>query len=132
MTLGPVTVLAIALHVGLSTLAQTDDEKKAAEPAKESPKAEASAAQQAPAMAERPAGVVGSILAVVPEADTLVVNMPLGNRVVTVGGWMTPKTKIIREGRAVKLDSLEAGGRGRVTFHSIPTGDNFSMVEVLK
>ena len=57
---------------------------------------------------------------------TLVVNVPLGNRVLTVGGWITPKTKIIREGKAVKLASLKAGERVRISFQRIPTGDKLT------
>jgi hypothetical protein len=107
------------------------EEKKAATPPEEK-KAEAPAEMKEPAKAEKPAGLVGTVVAAETQAGTLVVNVPLGKHVLTVGGWVTAKTKIIREGKAVKLDSLKAGDRVRVTFHRIPTGDNFTSVELLE
>jgi sRNA-binding protein len=132
---------ALALLVAAPTSrALAGEEKKAAEPAKEEQKAEPAAEEkkaepakeEKKAEAEKPAGMVGKIVAVSPQVETLVVDIPQGKDVLTVGGWVTPKTKITREGKAVKLDSLKAGERVRVTFHRIPTGDNFTTVEVLK
>jgi nucleoid-associated protein YgaU len=111
--------------------AEPAQEEKKAEPAMEEKKAEP-AKEEKKAEAEKPAGMVGKIVAVAAQVETLVVDIPLGKDVLTVGGWVTPKTKITREGKAVKLDSLKAGERVRVTFHRIPTGDNFTSVEVLK
>jgi hypothetical protein len=104
-------------------------------PAKEEKKAEApaetKAAPEKPAAAEKPGGLVGTVIAVVPASRTLVVDVPLGKEVLRVGAEVTDKTKLTAAGKAVSLDRLKAGDRVRINFRRVATGDEAISVEVL-
>jgi len=115
-----------ALPVSLALAGEA--EKKEPAPAKEEKKA---AAPEKPAV-EKPAGLVGTVIAVVPASRTLVVDVPLEKEVLRVGAEVTETTKITAAGRAVTLDRLNAGDRVRINFRRIATGDEAISVEVLR
>jgi hypothetical protein len=86
----------------------------------------------APASAEKPAGLVGTIVAVVPASRTLVVDVPLGKEVLRIGAEVTDKTKITAAGKAVSLDRVNVGDRVRISFRRIEAGDEAISIEVLR
>ena len=92
----------------------------------------AEAPPEKPAAAEKPAGLVGTVIAVVPASRTLVVDVPLGKEVLRVGAEATDKTKLTAAGKAVSLDRLKAGDRVRIEFRRVATGDEAIAVEVLR
>lgn len=104
--------------------APAEEEKKAGAPA------ETKAAPEKPAV-EKPTGLVGTIIAVNPASQTLVVDIPLGKEVLRVGAEVTGKTKITAGGKPVSLDRLKAGDRVRINFRRVATGDEAISVEVL-
>jgi hypothetical protein len=125
-------VLGLALVLTALPLARGLDgeaEKKEAAPATEEKKAATPA--EKPVAAEKPAGLVGHIVAVVPESRTLVVDVPLGKDVLRIGAEVTGKTKITAEGKAVSLESLKLGARVRINYRRAATGDEAISVEVL-
>jgi hypothetical protein len=130
------SLVALLALLPLSTGLAGEAEKKEPAPAKEEKKAaapaETKAAPEKPAAAEKPAGLVGSIVAVVLATRTLVVDVPLGKEVLRVGAEVTPKTKITAAGAPVSLDSLEPGARVRINFRRVADGDEAISVEVLR
>lgn len=78
------------------------------------------------------AGLVGTVVAVVPESQTLVVDVPLERDVLRVGAWVTDETRIEARGVPVSLDSLEPGARVRIDVRRIPTGNEAISVVVLR
>lgn len=99
----------------------------------EAEKAEApSAAKEAPAAAEKPAGLVGTVVAAVSASRTLVVDVPLGKEVLRVGAEITEKTKITAAGKSASFESLKPGARVRINFRRVETGDEALSVEVLQ
>ena len=77
-------------------------------------------------------GLVGTVVAVVPESQTLVVDVPLERDVLRVGAWVTDETRIEARGVPVSLDSLEPGARVRIDVRRIPTGNEAISVVVLR
>ena len=120
------SLLALLVALPLSTGLAGEAEKKEPAPA------ETKAAPEKRAAAEKPAGLVGSIVAVVLATRTLVVDVPLGKEVLRVGAEVTPKTKITAAGAPVSLDSLEPGARVRINFRRVADGDEAISVEVLR
>ncbi len=82
--------------------------------------------------AEKVTGLVGTVVAVVPTSQTLVVDVPLGNDVLRIGADVTDKTKIQAGGQTVTLDKLEEGARVRIAFRRVEDGDEATSVEVLQ
>jgi hypothetical protein len=125
-------VLGLALVLTALPLARGLDgeaEKKEAAPATEEKKEVA--APEEPT-AEKPAGLVGNIVAVVPESWTLVVDVPLGKATLRIGAALTDKTKITAAGKAGSLESLKPGARVRIHFRRVATGDEAISVDVLR
>ena len=84
--------------------------------------------------AEAPAertGLVGTIIAVVPESRTVVVDVPLEQSVLRVGAELTEKTRIVAGGAPAAFEALKAGARVRLAIRRIPTGTEATLVEVL-
>jgi len=106
-------------------------EKKKAEPAKEEKKTEAPAEKKEAAKAEKPAGLVGTIVAVLPENNTLVVDVPLGKEYLRVGGMVTGKTRITIGGKKAALENLTWGQKVRINFRRVETGTELLSVEAL-
>ncbi len=116
-----------------------DAEKKGPTPAMEEKKAEApveTKAAPAPAeklaVAEKPAGLVGRVVAVVPESRTLIVDVPRGKKALRIGATVTTKTKLEAAGKATSLERLKPGTRVRIRFHRVGTGDEAISVKVLR
>jgi len=133
------TVLGLGLFLvalPLSTALAGEAEKKEPAPAKEEKKAgapaETKAAPEKPAAAEKPAGLVGKIVAVVPASRTLVVDVPLGKEMLRIGAEVTDKTKIRAAGKSASFESLKAGARVRIDFRRVATGDEAISVDVLR
>ena len=133
------TVLGLGIFLATLPLAPAlagEAEKKEPAPAKEEKKAgapaEAKAAPEKPAAAEKPAGLVGTLVAVVPASRTLVVDVPLGKEMLRIGAEVTKETKITAAGAAVSFDSLKVGARVRINFRKVATGDEALSVEVLR
>lgn len=78
------------------------------------------------------ATLVGTIVAVVSESRTLVVDIPLGADVLRVGAAVTPQTKLEVNGDPAAFEDLEAGSRVRLTFRRIATGNEAVAVEVMR
>jgi len=133
------TVLGLVLFLfalPLSTGLAGEAEKKEVSPTKEektgAAPAEAKAAPPKPVAAEKPAGLVGNIVAVSLATRTVVVDVPLGKDVLRVGADVTSKTKITAAGAPVSLDSLQVGARVRINFRRVAHGDEAISVEVLR
>lgn len=121
-----VFLTALPLSRGLAGEA----EKKEPAPATEEKKA--ATTPEKPAAAEKPAGLVGTIVAVVPDSRTLVVDVRLGKHTLRIGAEVTGKTKITAEGKAVSLESLKIGARVRINYRRVATGDEAISVDVLR
>ncbi len=93
---------------------------------------EAPAAPEKPAAAKKPAGLVGTVVAVVPGSRTLVVDVPRGKDVLRIGAAVTERTKIRAGAAPASFDSLKEGDRVRIQFRRVATGDEATMVEVLR
>jgi hypothetical protein len=129
--------LALLLIAAPLSLGEAGEpEKKEPAPAKEEKKAGAPAATKAvpekPAAAEKPAGLVGTVLHVTPESRTLVVDVPLGKDVLRIGVTVADQTKIEAAGKAAPFESLKPGARVRITFRRVATGDEAISVEILR
>jgi hypothetical protein len=77
-------------------------------------------------------GLVGTIIAVVPESRTVVVDVPLDRGVLRVGAELTGKTRIVAGGAPASFEALKAGARVRLAIRRIPTGTEATLVEVLR
>ena len=135
-----VVVVGAMVALGPVSPLQAGEEKKAAVPAKEEKKAEAPAAEkkaEAPAekkeaaKAEQPAGLVGTVVAVLPESNTLVVDVPHGKDYLRVGGVVTGKTRITIGGQKAALENLTWGQKVRINFRRVETGTELLSVEAL-
>jgi hypothetical protein len=91
----------------------------------------APAGKQAAETAEKPASLVGTVVAVESASQMLVVDVPLGKEVLRVGAFVTPSTKIEAGGKSVSLESLQEGARVRLNFRRIATGDQALAVDTL-
>lgn len=85
-----------------------------------------------PAAAEKPAGLVGTIVAFAPESRTLVVDVPLGKDVLRIGALVTNKTRIEAAGAATTIERLKAGVPVRINFRRVADGDEAISVEILR
>ncbi len=138
-----VRLLSVALAVLLAAIPFAsvwagEAEKKAPAPAAEQKKAEppketkeAPAKPEKPA-AEKPAGLVGTIVAFAPESRTLVVDVPLGKDVLRIGALVTTKTRIEAAGAAAGIERLKAGVPVRINFRRVADGDEAISVEILR
>jgi hypothetical protein len=126
-------LVVVGVMVALAPVSslQAGEEKKAAEPAKEEKKAEAPAEKKEPAKAEKPAGLVGTIVAVLPENNTLVVDVPHGKDYLRVGGAVTSKTRITIMGKKAALENLTWGQKVRINIRRVETGTELLSVEAL-
>jgi hypothetical protein len=74
---------------------------------------------------------MGTIVAVVPESRTLVVDVPLGTEVLRIGTEVTERTKITAGGAPTSLESLTQGAEVRLQYYRVESGDEATSVEVL-
>lgn len=89
-------------------------------------------AAEKPAVTKRPAGLTGTIVAVVPQSRTLVVDVPRGKDVLRIGAEVTNRTQIRVRGKKAPLGALQEGERVRLNFRRIATGDQALSVDVLR
>ncbi|HEX9900512.1 MAG TPA: hypothetical protein VGC81_14915 [Candidatus Methylomirabilis sp.] len=75
--------------------------------------------------------LVGTIVAVVPESQTILVDVRVSADVLRVGAVVTPQTKIEANGNPAAFEDLEAGSRVRLTFRRIATGNEAISVQIL-
>ncbi len=124
------TVAGEAEQKASAAPAKTEQKEAAPQETKESPAAPA--APEKPAAARKPAGLVGAVVAAVPDSRTLVVDVPLGKDVLRVGAAVTGKTKITMNGAPASFDSLKEGGRVRIQFRRVAEGDEATRIEILR
>lgn len=74
---------------------------------------------------------MGTIIAVVPESRTVVVDVPLEEGILRVGAELTDRTRILAGGDPASFDRLEPGARVRLDVRRVPTGTEATRVEVL-
>jgi hypothetical protein len=82
--------------------------------------------------AERPAGLVGTIAAIVPGSRTVVVDVPLATEILRLGAEVTKETEILMAGAPASFEDLEKGARVRVDVRRMTTGDEAVSVEILE
>jgi hypothetical protein len=75
--------------------------------------------------------LVGTIVAVVLERRTLVVDVPLGQDTLRVAAWVTDRTTVTQAGTPTTLDKLAPGARVRIAVRRLPGGNEAVAVEVL-
>jgi hypothetical protein len=83
-------------------------------------------------LAAAPTVLVGTLIAVVPDSRTIVVDVPLEKGVLRLGAIATDTARIAAEGKPVALDALAPGARVRIEFRRTPTGDEATAIEVLQ
>ncbi len=136
------TLLVATLPAAVGLAGEADKKEPAPAPAETKPPAdmpkeplkstETPAAPEKPAAAKKPTGLVGTVVAVVPESRTVVVDVPRGKAVLRVGAAVTEKTKIMAQGAPVSLEGLKEGARVRIQFRRVATGDEATRVEILR
>jgi hypothetical protein len=76
--------------------------------------------------------LVGTIVAIVPESQTILVDVRVSADVLRVGAAVTPQTKIEAHGNPAAFEDLEAGSRVRLTFRRTRTGNEAVSVHILR
>ncbi len=128
--------LPLLLIGGTPAIGLSAQGEQASTPAKEAPATpeatkaptgqEASKAPEAspkPAAAKQPAGMVGKVIAITPQSDTIVVDVPEGKETLRIGAEVTDRTKIMVNGKKASLQDLKNGERVRISYHRTPAGD---------
>lgn len=80
----------------------------------------------------RPASFVGTIITVVPESHTLIVDVPLGADTLRIGAKVTPSTRITAAGEPISFESLVVGSLVRLQFRRVTTGNEAIAVDILR
>jgi hypothetical protein len=96
-----------------------------AQPAQAPPSPMAKPAQtpQAPmAKPAEPAGLSGKITAIDMAANTVVVDVPMGKQMFTVGGPLAPMAKLTKAGKPAKLSDFKQGDHVKVSYKSTAKG----------
>lgn|SRR5574341_2074001 len=75
--------------------------------------------------------LVGTIVAIVPESQTILVDVRMSADVLRVGAAVTLQTKIEANGSPAAFEDLEAGSRVRLTLRRIATGNEAVSVHIL-
>jgi hypothetical protein len=75
--------------------------------------------------------LVGTITAVAPGSQTVVVDVPLKDTTITVGATGVPETRITEHGKASSFEQLQPGAKVRVTFRRASDGDQLLALDVL-
>jgi hypothetical protein len=78
------------------------------------------------------AGLVGAIVAFIPESQTLVVDVPLSADVLRIGARLTSATRITAAGKPASSESLKVGSWVRLDFRRVADGNEALSVEVLR
>jgi hypothetical protein len=74
---------------------------------------------------------VGTILMVLPETQTLVVDVPISADILRVRARITEQTRIERDGSPATIESLQSGVRVRLLFRRLGAGNEAIAVEIL-
>ena len=107
--------------------------EQAAEPAKEAPEAAKTPEKtERPVAAKKPAGLVGTVVAVTPGSKTLVVDVPQGKATLRIGAEVTDRTRIREGSKKASLAELKEGERVRINFRRVATGDEALSVDILR
>jgi ATP-dependent 26S proteasome regulatory subunit len=92
----------------------------------------ASKPAEKPAETKKPAGLVGTVVAVTPASRAVVVDVPLGKQVLRIGAEVTDRTKIREGSKKASLADLKEGERVRINFRRVATGDEALSVDILR
>ena len=76
--------------------------------------------------------LVGTIVAVVPESQTILVDVRVSADLLWVAAVVTPRTRIEATGAPASFEDLQPGNRVRLNFRRITTGNEALSVEVLR
>jgi hypothetical protein len=76
--------------------------------------------------------LVGQLTHVEPQSDTVVVEVPIADKLVTVGAWGIEGTTLTSGGQSIAFEDLEPGSRVRITFRRVADGDELLSLEVLR
>jgi hypothetical protein len=76
--------------------------------------------------------LVGDLAHVEPQSRTVVVEVPLAERLVTVGAWGVADTTLTARGRSIDFPDLQPGSRVRITVRRVADGDELLSLEVLQ
>jgi RNA polymerase-binding transcription factor DksA len=76
--------------------------------------------------------MVGTVMAVVPNSRTIVVDVPLEKGMLRLGAIVPETARITADGKPVTLNSLAKGSQVRIEFRETPTGDEATAIEVLQ
>ena len=76
--------------------------------------------------------LVGTIVAIVPESRTILVDVAVGADFLWVAAVVTPRTRIEATGAPASFEDLQPGNRVRLNFRRITTGNEALSVEVLR
>lgn len=113
--------------------AKAEKAEKTEEATKQTTEAtKASKAAEKPAETKKPAGLVGTLVAVTPASRTVVVDVPLGKQVLRIGAEVTDRTKIREGSKKASLADLKEGERVRINFRRVATGDEALSVDILR
>ena len=76
--------------------------------------------------------LVGTIVAIVPESRTILVDVRVSADLLWVAAVVTPRTRIEATGAPASFEDLQPGNRVRLNFRRITTGNEALSVEVLR
>jgi len=114
------------------TPAKAEKAEKTEEATKETTETtKASKAAEKPAETKKPAGLVGTVVAVTTGSKTLVVDVPHGKATLRIGAEVTDRTRIREGSKKASLAELKEGERVRINFRRVATGDEALSVDIL-
>jgi hypothetical protein len=76
--------------------------------------------------------LVGDLAHVEPQSQTVVVEVPIEEQVVTVGAWGVADTTLTSRGQSIGFADLQPGSRVRITVRRVTHGDELLSLEVLQ
>ena len=76
--------------------------------------------------------LVGTVIALVPDSRTIMVDVPLAQDALRLGGTMPETARITLDGAPAELDALTPGTRVRIEFRRTLTGNEATAVELLR
>ncbi|MFB3817516.1 MAG: hypothetical protein ACE147_07625 [Candidatus Methylomirabilales bacterium] len=76
--------------------------------------------------------LVGDLAHVDPQSQTVVVEVPVADQLLTVGAWSVAGTTLTSGGQAIDFGDLEPGLKVRITFRRVTHGDELVSLEVLR
>jgi hypothetical protein len=117
------TLIAGLFFFPLAAIAQQQPTTPAPAAPQQPPMAAPAKPQQPPmAAVAKPAGLSGKITAIDMAANTVVVEVPRGKQMFTLGGPLAPKAKLTKGGKSAKLANFKQGDQVIVSYKSTPKG----------